>query len=86
MSNSPENPSKDFLNLDPRTRRLITIWIIVIATLKLVVINIYLLFCPNALLINSIELKILLSTDSVLIGAILTRVVRYYFPTLKNSQ
>ncbi|MDB5130845.1 MAG: hypothetical protein JWR02_594 [Mucilaginibacter sp.] len=83
MSTIQKGQSKSFSNLDSQNRRLITIWIIVIATIKLLVINVYLLFCSNFLLLNSLGVKILLSTDSLLIGTIIARVIKYYFPTIK---
>jgi len=80
MNPTKKRRSEDCLNLDPKIRRWITIWIIVIATSQLIAINISLILSPNFLSESAVGIKILASANSVLIGTILIRVTRYYFP------
>lgn len=77
--------SEDYLHLDPKIRRGITIWIIVITTAQLIAINIFLILSPNSLLNSALGIKISVSAISVLIGTILIRVTRYYFPLSNNK-
>lgn len=83
MSRPRKEPSNEVSNSDPGNRRLLTIWIIVITSLKILT-SLSLLFILNSSQIGSDGFKIFLGADSVLVGTIVLRVIKYYFPVPNN--
>jgi hypothetical protein len=79
MSTTSQDHSKGHSNIEPKSRKLLTVWIVVIVTIKILATYTYFILYP------SIGLKILLTPDSLIIGPVLIIVIRYYFPNSKNS-
>jgi len=84
-SNPISNPS-GASNLDPKNRRLLTIWTIVIATLKILAINIYLICFTNSALSNSLNFKLIIGADFILISTVLIRITKFYFPIANRKR
>ncbi len=79
MSIGRQAKPKESPSIDPQSRKLITVWIISITTLKLLA-SISLLFVVKPAQVDSGEFKLFISADSLLIGTIVIRVTKYYFP------
>ena len=72
--------------LEGRNRRMVTVWIISIATFKLFVVDISLFLLRKTLGINPTDLKIFIGTDTLLVGVILRIMVKYYFPDRHKTE
>jgi hypothetical protein len=80
MSSIPNSNLNGASNLDPKNRRLLTIWTIAIATLKIITINVYLICFTDSALSNSMNLKLIIGADFILISTVLIRIAKFYFP------
>jgi hypothetical protein len=84
MSKSKQIGIRQIEVFEAKNRKLIIIWIIIITTFKVVIIDVGLFAVSKILSLDPIDLKVSMATDTVLFGTILRTVVKHYFPEIKS--